>query len=177
MLIGWPPPIILKCLGLPGCLRICSMCCSSGTCIVVGMPDQPLIVGRAVFARMIGINIDDMFGKISHERPPTWIATAGVLDHSSINGIILVIIMGDERSIALVPHGFVIGIELPKMPPAVLINDFTPIEKRVMPLNGGINQRLILSIFIGATRGQVGNDLRVGIPFRRDLGLQSAMPP
>ena len=138
---------------------------------------MPVIVCRTIFTRVIDIDIDHMLGKISHERKPTWITAAGVLDNSPINGIILVVIVRDERGIALVPNRFVIGIEIPKMPPAVLIDNFTPIKKGVVPLNGRIDQSLIVSMLIGATRGKVADGLRVGIPFWRGPGLQSAVPP
>src|SRR2546430_1848862 len=70
-----------------------------------------------------------------------------------------------------------IGIEIPKMPPAVLINDFTPIKKGAVSSNRHIDQSLIVIILIGATRGKVADGLRAGIPFRHGPGLQSAVPP
>src|SRR6266511_1793052 len=70
-----------------------------------------------------------------------------------------------------------IGIEIPKMPPTVLIDDFTPIKKGVVPLNGRIDQSLIVIRLIYATRCKIADGLRVSIPFRRGSGLQSAVPP
>ena len=89
-----------------------------------------MIVCRTIFTRVIDVNIDHMLGKLGHERQPTRITTAGVLDRGPINGIVLVVIMGDERGRAFVPSRFMIGIEIPKMPPAVLIDDFSPRKKR-----------------------------------------------
>ena len=52
----------------------------------------------------------------------------------------------------MVPHRFVIGIEIPEMAPTVLINDFSPVEKGVVPFNGRIDHSLVVIMFIGTTR-------------------------
>ena len=108
--------------------------------VVVCMPEQSPIVGRPVFLGVVDININDVSGEVTGEFEPAPVTTPDIMDDSPIQRIILIVVMRDPRGLARMPNRFMIGIEIPKVPPAILVNDFAPGEEGMRPLNGRFDQ-------------------------------------
>jgi len=64
--------------------------------IVIGMPEQTLVVFCSIIIRLVPVNINDMSGQIICQLKPSMITTFQVLANEAVNGIVLIVVMRYE---------------------------------------------------------------------------------
>src|SRR5262245_24050137 len=96
---------------------------------MIRVPEQPVVVGRLVLRRVIDVDVEDMRRQFFELRPPAHVAAAEELLDEARNRIVLVVVVRDDRMIALVLQALVIAVDLAKVAPAVLVDDLAlPLE-------------------------------------------------
>ena len=108
---------------------------------------------------MVDIDIDDMSCQIAHEVEPAHVAASEILDQHPIDGIVLIVVMRDQRKCPLMADSLVIGIEVPEMAPTIFIADLPSLEERIRPCNDGIDQGQAVAIVIAGLRCEVTDRL------------------
>src|SRR5690554_2618504 len=107
-----------------------SMCGRVGWQIMIGMPKQPVVVFRPIFLGVVDINIGNVPGQIVHQFKPSPVSGQGELAGEAVNGVVLVVVMGNQRSFARgLIKGFVVGKYIAEVAPPVLVDDFSFLEK------------------------------------------------
>src|ERR671924_1340403 len=94
-----------------------------------------------------------------------------------MNGIILIVVMRHEWSTAFVADGLVVGIEVTKVPPAVFIDDFPPIEKGIGSGDRCIDQLQTFDILILISWREIIDGFRVCIAVWGRARDQSIIDP
>src|SRR4029450_10894160 len=143
------------------------MCSSPCVSVVVCMPEQSPIVGRPVFLGVVDINIDDVSGEVTGELEPAPVTTPDIMDDGSIKHIILIVIMQNHGVLPTLPTRFMIAIEIPKVPPAILVNDFSPGAEGMRPLNGCFDQGRACGIRVLRVWREIVEGARLRVPVWR----------
>jgi hypothetical protein len=90
--------------------------------IVVGEPKQSAAVGRAILARVIDVDVDHVPGQRPRQVHPPLVARAEVLEQKPQQNVELIVVVRDQRLLAVVVLLLVVGVQIAPVPPAVFIN-------------------------------------------------------
>src|SRR5690554_1758925 len=130
MLCSWSTSCLSRsaaCIVMP---RKSPMCRRMGRQIVVRMPKQPVVILGPVFLCMVNVDISDVAGQVIHQLEPATIAGECELAGEAIDGIVLVVVVGDQwRFARRLVQGFMIRENVTEVAPAVLIDYFPFLEE------------------------------------------------
>ena len=82
-----------------------------------------MIVGGLVAIGVIEIDVNDMGGEFVQHGAPANVARTQKLIGETGHGVVLVVVVRDERRRSFVVDGLVIAIDVAEMPPAILVDD------------------------------------------------------
>src|SRR5215831_10635512 len=150
---------------------------SPGVSVVVCMPEESPIVGRPIFLGVVDINIDDVSGEVIGKFEPAPVTTPDIMDDDPIKYIILIVIMRNQRGLASMRNRLMIGVEIPKVPPAILVNDFSPGAEGMRPLNGCFDQSRACGMRVLRAWREIVEGARLRIPVWRCLWNQALVYP
>src|SRR5690554_7811016 len=115
------------CIVMP---RKSPMCRRMGRQIVVRMPKQSVVIFRPVFICMVDIDIRYVLCQIIHEFEPASVSGERELAGEAIDGIVLVVVVGDQwRFARRLVQGFMVRENVTEVAPAVLIDYFPFVEE------------------------------------------------
>src|SRR5690554_6723396 len=98
--------------------------------IVVRMPKQSVVIFRPVFICMVDIDIRYVLCQVIHEFEPPPVSGECELAGEAIDGIVLVVVVGDQWHFARrLVQGFMIRENVTEVAPAVLIDYFPFLEE------------------------------------------------
>ena len=97
---------------------------------------------------MIDVDIDHVAGQIRAELEPARVPGPGALAQEAVEEIVLVVVVGYERSGALVVRLFVIGIDVTEMAPPVFVRDLPLAEEGTVAFDNALEQRLEIPVRI-----------------------------
>src|SRR5262245_44976075 len=95
---------------------------SVGISGVKSVPDQPAVVCGLILCRVKDINVNYMRRELIHVSEPAEIAAAHELIGKSRDWIILVVIVRHQWLRPFVIDGFMVGIDVAEMSPAIFVN-------------------------------------------------------
>src|SRR5690554_5357289 len=97
-----------------------------GIKIMIGMPEQTVIVFRPVLLGVINVYICNMAGKIIHQLKPAPVSGQRELSCEAVYGVVLIVVMGDKRFFTFgLVEGFMVRKDIPEVAPAKLVNHFS----------------------------------------------------
>src|SRR5262245_16538870 len=91
--------------------RVGAMAGRGGVLVVIGEPEQPAVVRRLVLGRVIDVDVGDVSGQRGGDLPPPPIPGADELQDRTVDRIVLIVVMGDDRRRATVVGGLVVGVD------------------------------------------------------------------
>ena len=80
---------------------------------------------------MVDVYINHMSGKIFNKFEPPFVAAAEELHNSPVDHVVLIVVVRNQWRLPTMANRFMVSIEIAKMAPAVLVDDFPPREKRL----------------------------------------------
>src|SRR3990172_9315636 len=117
-----------------------AVCRGWGIRVIIRMPKKTSAIGRFVRCGVVNIDNDYMANKVANQLKPARVPTSGKVQPKSIGPVILVVIMGDHGRWARIIHGFMIGVEVPKMTPAVFVDAFAFFKEARLAIDSAMNQ-------------------------------------
>ena len=94
--------------------RKTSVSCSTGINIVLGMPEQTMVVFRLIPIRVINVYVPNVGTELIAQKKPVCVSGANELEQKCIQAIVLVIVMGNQSGLSG-RYGFVIGMNFSEM--------------------------------------------------------------
>src|SRR5687767_7000351 len=107
---------------------------------MIGVPERPVVVRPLVAKRVVDIYVDDVSRQIAHHPAPSRIAGAEVLTGEAGDGVVLIVVMRDERHGTLLPHSLMIAVDVAEMAPAVLVDHLALQLESMGTFNGLIDE-------------------------------------
>ncbi len=139
--------------------------------VVVRMPKKAVVVGSLIFIRVVNVDIDYMVRQISHKSTPAKVATPQKMDTSSVDKIILIVVMGYEKSGSCMVNRLMIGIDVAEISPSVFVDGFTSRKERSFPIDYAIYIGEVFFLSIIGLGGEPGDDASMFHP----LGIECSV--
>src|SRR5438876_9752806 len=133
--------------------------------VMARMPEQSVVVAGLVLRSVIDVDVGNMGGQFIRHAEPTHVAASNELDEGPVDGVVLVVVVGDYWRLSGVVNPLVIGVDVAEMPPAVLVDDLPLVLERVGALDRRVHEAEILRVAVLASRAEVRNGPGSAIPF------------
>jgi hypothetical protein len=75
-----------------------------------------------------------------HQEPPSPVARSEKLEGAAGDGIVLIIVMGDEAVRALVKDGLMVGVDVTEVAPSVLVDGLPLVLERIVTHDRGVDE-------------------------------------
>ena len=142
-----------------------------------GVPEGAATERRPVLRGVVQVDIDDMGCQLVHHVEPAVIATAKELDEGAVDGIVLVVVVGDDGWRPSVIGCLVIRVNVSEVSPAVLVDDLALALEGVIALYRRLDESQVVGIRVGALRREVRDGAGLAIPLRRRVGNEGRSAP
>ncbi len=166
------------------------------------VPEQAVVVSGLVLIGVIDVDIDHMRGQLVHRVPPAPVARAHELNSETGQRIVLIVVVRHEGASGACQrpgirfpfpglgtgvmtdparlfdiHRLMIGIDVAEIPPAVLINHFSLLFKRIVPFDSCSNELDVVGVGIFRFRREIRNGAAGRIPGRIESKPQRRADP
>ena len=111
--------------------------------VVKGVPEEPVIVGGLVSVGVVDVDVDDVRGEFDHQALPSPIAGAQELVREAGDRVVLIVVMRHEHAWSGMTDRFVIAVDIPEVPPAILVGDLSLLLEAMGAIDGGADERRV----------------------------------
>ena len=147
-----------------GTLRIRAVRRRSRVDVMVRVPEQRVVVRALVAVGVVHVDVDDVRRQLAHQRPPPRVPGSQKPPAESGDGVVLIVVMRDERCAFSLEDGLVIRVEIAEIAPAVFVDEIALAREGVVAVHGRFAQRDVRAIAIRGGRNQVRHGARRAIP-------------
>src|SRR5688500_4318247 len=99
--------------------RVCAMRGGIGISIMVGVPEHTVVVCPLVPQGVIDVDVYHVTRELGHHLPPAGITGSQELVREAGDGVVLIVVMRDERLRSGMADPFVVAINFAEMAPTV----------------------------------------------------------